>query len=96
MLADFWIYFSLCLLLIHTAISAQNDSVCLVSQSGSGCETNDADFQKRVAFIKKVLDEVQQIASDCYVGGIRSELDVCKYNFPKDIQMELAAHLVRV
>jgi hypothetical protein len=62
----------------------------------SGCETNDADFQKRVAFIKKVLDEVQQIASDCYVGGIRSELDVCKYNFPKDIQMELAAHLVRV
>jgi hypothetical protein len=68
--------------------------LCPGRYSVSGCETNDADFQKRVAFIKKVLDEVQQIASDCYVGGIRSELDVCKYNFPKDIQMELAAHLV--
>jgi hypothetical protein len=50
----------------------------------------------RVDNIKKVLDEAIEILPDCYENGVRDESRPrCTRNFPKTIEIELAAHIVR-
>jgi len=50
----------------------------------------------RVDNLKKVISDVIEILPDCYENGVRDDSRPrCTRNFPKTIQIELAAHIER-
>ena len=51
-------------------------------------------MKTRAENIRKIIDDVTDIAADCYSNGLRDESRPrCTTNFPKFIHMELAAHV---
>ena len=80
--------------LIFSTSDGESRRLCPGEYTVRGCETKEANLKTRAENIRKIIDDVTDVAADCYSSGLRDESRPrCTTNFPKFIHMELAAHV---